>query len=321
MGRIELVSPNGAYYKANLHCHTTISDGRLRPEEVKKIYMEQGYSIVAFSDHRKYVYHRELNDSQFLALASYEVDMNDFMERSDTFDRVRTYHLNVYDKYPEQNPEDKKAVLLEPKYGDITYLNQYILERTREGCLVCYNHPYWSMQDKSDYIGLKGLWAMEIYNHGCEQDQDNGYAPRVYDEMLKGGSEAFCVATDDNHNALPMDHPQWDSCGGFTMIHAAEFTYAAVMEALEKGDFYCSFGPLIKEMALEEDGTVRIRTSPVKKIFLKTKGRKTPARFAPDGELIEEAEFKLDGTEGYIYLNVVDAEGRHAHTNAYRIKR
>ena len=26
----------GSYYKANLHCHTTFSDGRLTPEEVKK---------------------------------------------------------------------------------------------------------------------------------------------------------------------------------------------------------------------------------------------------------------------------------------------
>lgn len=34
-------------YKANLHCHTTVSDGRLTPEAVKKLYKENGYSVIA----------------------------------------------------------------------------------------------------------------------------------------------------------------------------------------------------------------------------------------------------------------------------------
>ena len=44
----------GSFYKANLHCHTVLSDGSLTAEEVKKAYMEHGYSIIAFTDHRKY---------------------------------------------------------------------------------------------------------------------------------------------------------------------------------------------------------------------------------------------------------------------------
>lgn len=321
MNKVKLVTSDGVWYKANLHCHTTVSDGRLTPEEVKKVYMEQGYSIVAFTDHRKYIYHRELNDDQFLAIASYEVDMNGFMPRGAGFDRMRTYHLNVYDKFPERNSSDKKAELLEPYYGNIAYLNQYIQNRNREGCLVCYNHPYWSLQEKEDYVGLQGLWAMEVYNHGCEQEGGYGYHPQVYDEMLRSGQELFSVATDDNHNAVPKDNAKWDSCGGFTMIHAKEFTYGAVMEALEKGDFYCSFGPQIKEMTIGEDGTVRVRTSPAERIYLKTRGRRGISAFAASGETIEEAEFKLDGTEGYIWLDVVDAKGKHAHTNAYFIGR
>ena len=30
------------YYKVNLHCHTTISDGKLSPEEVKDLYKAHG---------------------------------------------------------------------------------------------------------------------------------------------------------------------------------------------------------------------------------------------------------------------------------------
>ena len=48
------------YFKANLHTHTTISDGKLTPEEVKAAYMERGYQIVAFTDHEVCVPHPEL---------------------------------------------------------------------------------------------------------------------------------------------------------------------------------------------------------------------------------------------------------------------
>ena len=43
---IELIPEAGKFYKANLHCHSNISDGALSPEELKKIYMEKGYSII-----------------------------------------------------------------------------------------------------------------------------------------------------------------------------------------------------------------------------------------------------------------------------------
>ena len=31
-----LLPQNGSFYKANLHCHSTVSDGRWSPEEIKK---------------------------------------------------------------------------------------------------------------------------------------------------------------------------------------------------------------------------------------------------------------------------------------------
>ena len=55
-----LISENGNFYKANLHCQTTISDGRMTPEEVKNLYMKNGYSIVAFTDHDVFIPHPEL---------------------------------------------------------------------------------------------------------------------------------------------------------------------------------------------------------------------------------------------------------------------
>jgi len=42
---------SGDWYKGNLHCHTTISDGALSPNEVASLYEEKGYSFLAITDH------------------------------------------------------------------------------------------------------------------------------------------------------------------------------------------------------------------------------------------------------------------------------
>ena len=70
-----LLPENGSFYKANLHCHTTISDGRMTPEEVKNAYKEQGYSIVAYTDHDVFIPHPELCEDGFLALNGFEVEI------------------------------------------------------------------------------------------------------------------------------------------------------------------------------------------------------------------------------------------------------
>ena len=300
-------------YKANLHCHSIHSDGNLTPEDLKTAYMAEGYSIIAYTDHRVYHWHKELTDENFLALAAYEVDMNEWPDIPDSFDRVKTYHLNMYDKHPEAG---KTAVLPERRYGDVHYLNQYIESMRQAGFLVCYNHPYWSLQNYDDYKDLRGCFAMEIYNHGCEHDGLYGYNPQVYDEMLRTGNRLYCVATDDNHNSKPFGDPLCDSFGGFVMIQAQELSYDAIMQALEAGDFYASVGPEIYEISLE-DRKLIIDCSPVEKVFVQTQGRFCHKAVALPGETITHAEFDLHGNEGYVRVDLRDERGLHANSNAY----
>ena len=65
-----------AFYKANLHTHTNISDGQMSPQEIKSIYKEKGYFVVAFTDHEVFVPHNDLTDENFLAINSYEIAVN-----------------------------------------------------------------------------------------------------------------------------------------------------------------------------------------------------------------------------------------------------
>ena len=85
-----LLPKNGNFYKANLHCHTTFSDGDLTPAEVKKIYSEKGYSIVAYTDHDILLSHQDLTDDKFLALNGLELEFNEKVELTNT---TKTCHI------------------------------------------------------------------------------------------------------------------------------------------------------------------------------------------------------------------------------------
>ena len=67
-----LISPNKKQYKANLHCHSVLSDGKKTPEELKEMYKGEGYGILAITDHERPASHKELSDDDFLMLTGYE---------------------------------------------------------------------------------------------------------------------------------------------------------------------------------------------------------------------------------------------------------
>lgn len=234
---------------------------------------------------------------------------------SGSFQRVRTYRLNFYDTDPVARG-GFEAVQPPQRYGDMEALNAFIARMNGDGFLCCYNHPYWSLQNCTDYQGLQGVFAMEIYNHGCELDGLYGYAPQAYDEMLRAGQKLFCVATDDNHDVYAPGDPRCDSFGGFTMFKLEKLTYASVIEAMKKGDFYASNGPEIQELSIR-DGALCVRCSPVEKIYVVTSGRRCLMQLAAPGQTLTEASFPLSGDEGYVRVDCRDGQGRHACSNAY----
>ena len=71
-----LLPEKGNFYKANMHAHTCLSDGRNTPEEVKEIFKSMGYSIVAYTDHNVFVDRSHLCQPDFLALNGVELDIN-----------------------------------------------------------------------------------------------------------------------------------------------------------------------------------------------------------------------------------------------------
>ncbi len=333
--RKHLLPDTGNFYKANLHVHTTISDGQMSPEEIKRIYMEKGYSVVAYTDHEIMVPHPELTDESFLAITSTEISVNQKYDCD--FLYSKTYHLNIYSPEPSKscfNTFDKSKLWLNHSFGFITpeqekvnydrvytvdCINDVIKKANDEGCLVSYNHPVWSLQDYSDYIDLEGVWGVELYNTGCAR---NGYfdSAKPLDDLLRKGERVFPLATDDAHRIE-------DCFGGFVMIKAEDLSYDKIFCALKRGDFYSSTGPEFYEISIE-NGVVKIKTSPVAFIGLSTDCRYLYSQKANDS-LLTEVNFDINhylrlsagGTNEhqYIRITLVDSSGNSAYSRAYFI--
>jgi hypothetical protein len=319
-----LLPESGNFYKANLHCHSTVSDGRWTVEEIKKNYAEHGYSVVAFTDHEVMIPHTELTDDKFLALTGYEMAVN-----PPKFGQLwrKTCHMCLIAPEPEYEQvcwhREKYLFGNAPKYKHLVrfdgslpdYERQYsvdcvsnMMQRGRDaGFFVTYNHPAWSLEEYTEYGRYTGMHAMEICNFGCEIAGFPDYNPKIYDEMLRAGRRIFCVSTDDNHNIIN------DSFGGFTVIKADKLDYGSVFGALMAGNFYASQGPEIKALWYE-DGAIHVECSEAVRIEFSC-GVRRAACF--EGEALTSADYELKPDSWYVRVTVVDKAGRHANSNAY----
>ena len=86
------------YFKANLHTHSTISDGLLTREEVKEAYKAKGYQILCLTDHNTIADHSDMNEPDLLMLTGMEVNINSPVKRDAG---AQTYHLNLIAKRPD----------------------------------------------------------------------------------------------------------------------------------------------------------------------------------------------------------------------------
>ncbi len=334
-----LLAPSANWYRANLHCHTTLSDGRLTPQEVKELYQWRGYSVVAYSDHEKFIPHHDLSDKDFLALSSVEFNVN--LGRASRFPlppgikpdwrHERRYHFNVFATSRDATEAPERHVIWEAQKRfsgespealaeqlQTTYskVNEWIAQCHEAEFLVQFNHPYWSLNVQEDWRALDGLWALEILNYATQRETASDYCPMVYDDLLRHkGPGVFCTMDDDNHN--PACWPTEEhSCGGSTFFAADELSYEAIAASMVKGDFFCASGlnPPRFHSIWVEDGKVHAEFSPVDVAVFTGFGL---CFHQVRGAGITSAEFQLPANEPHFRLTLIDRQGNFANSHAY----
>lgn len=332
-----LFAENGKFYKANLHCHSTWSDGHYTPEELKALYKEKGYSILAITDHEGLFPHFELDDESFTTIVGTELEFN---SPAAEWNDVITCHMCFYKKDPSEiyqpgfdpeyshpkfkwlhAPELRRLIRSqgEPfkKVYSVENINHVIKTMKENGFFVTVNHPKWSGEDFDTLKRYRGMDALEIYNNSTYVSGFDEYNGDVYDLMLRQGNHIFCTANDDNHNSSEAKNS--DMFGGFNMICAKSLNYRDIISAMENGSFYATTGPVIREL-YTEDGFLCVESeTPLSGIRMLSGNRYAALVRDLNGEPVYTGRFKIDNKCGYMRLELIGTDGKRAYTNAYII--
>lgn len=309
-----------------MHCHSTLSDGKWTPEKIKAEYKKRGYSVVCITDHERLVSHHDLTDEDLLFLTGYEAYI-----RTMPFDYKKGVqsHMNLYSKTPENKmlyytpdhtkyiPEAELATLQYHKFmprREYTagFVEQTVKDAIACGFLVCHNHPTWSFEEEGFADAYGECFAMELYNHNAYIDGFAEYNQHYYERQIRRGRKMAAIAADDNHDVYPTDSPRNDSFGGVTYILADRLEYGAVIEAMERKDFYASTGPRIYSLTAE-NGTLRVKTSEAVQIAFSCDSR----RRGVENGAVTEAAFTPDETVEWVRVEVTDKQGKKAFSRAY----
>lgn len=209
----------GEFRKAQLHCHTTESDGRYRPRELLQMYRDAGYSFVCITDHSRVTRCDDLNDYNFLAIPGTE----------DTVSRT----------LPPLGPHMARLFVDDPLRSGSP---QERIDRTLyDGGVVSLCHPSWSGNlgtgawREEETLSLRGFQLLEIWNPHSDSAEDT----RRWEAVLRTrGPDApvWGIAVDDCHRREQFNR-------GWVMVKVPEVSAAALRRALLDGAFYASTGP------------------------------------------------------------------------------
>lgn len=295
------------FYKANLHSRSSLSDGRLSPIELKALYKENGYSVLAITDNEPNDY-RDLCDEDFTLLSGF-----DFGARDNDIPGTPTSSCTFTAISLSASP--KSISPFNAEYGS-EGVNEFISEYKKNGYFVTYDHPIRSLETAEDYLKYKNLDAIEIINYSSLTEGYDEYNSFAYDLFLRHDNRMLCTATDGNRNLRPLDSERSDSLGAFTVINADSLDYAAIAKALSEGRFYSSEGPEIKAMWIKGN-SLNVRCSPADRITISAGRRRVISFYANENAPLTAATFKIFPEDIFVRISICDKEGRKAYSNAY----
>lgn len=303
---------NNKMLKGALHCHSTRSDGAVAPDEVLRIYKENGYDFISLTDHRIYNFKNFAPETEITVIPGMEYDAGRLVGQD--ANGFRTFHTVCIGPSKEDgNGYDQDEVFESAEVRDQFEYQSYLDRIHQKNNLTIYCHPQWSSTPAQYFENQQGNFAMEIWNTGCVVDCDMDFDAAYWDELLGKGIKIYGVASDDCH------HPR-HFCKGWVMVNA-ENNIKDILSAIKNGEFYSSCGPTIKDFYVDDEKVV-VECSPVKKVRLHSDMHPTRIVRDENGN-ITRAEIPLKSWIGeykYVRVSVVDKDEKIAWTNPIFIK-
>lgn len=288
---------DGAWYKGNLHTHTSKSDGLYSPQATIDVYAQAGYDFLALTDHSRFTPPNGLDGRGMVLVPGAEM-------HGGKGELGQTYHLLCLgvrgQVSPDSPPSAQEAVDYCKSMAELVYMA----------------HPYWSSHTLRDLLDVEGYDGVEVFNTTCERCIGRGHSEPHWDDLLARGRVLPALAVDDAHFGC------WDFGGGWVMLRAPRLDLASVMDALKAWHFYSTTGPEIRDVEMR-DGVVHVECSPARTAALVVprpgRGWTTDrVRRGLDDAPFTEADLPLDaaGRHGF-RIEVIDEQGRRAWTNPF----
>ena len=277
----------GNWYKGNVHCHSTGSDGEMTPAEIAEYYRAAGYDFLAVTDHGVQTETSHLSTADFVCIPGQELS------------RPHMVGLGTMATIPDRLDFA----------GQIVAINE-------AGGLPFLAHPTWSGLRVEDVFAQEGMCGMEVYNYICQRLNGKGYAVGMWDELLARDKRLWATATDDSH----FKPPHTGGARGWVCVKAPELGEAHILRALREGNFYSSEGPEIHSITVA-DNSVRVECSPVQDVFFIGVAHHGGAVHAdaPE-EALTEATFRPTPFMKYCRIELVDERRRRAWSNPISVE-
>jgi hypothetical protein len=283
---------SGNWYKANLHCHTTMSDGEVSVDERIEQYRRKKYDVLAITDHDIVTDVAKYSDKDFLSLAG----MESHPPCPFGGDMYHLVCLNLPQGFKLAEHYDAETRILMVKHA---------------GGEVIMGHPYWCGHNVNHLMAIEGYIGIEVYNAGSGKI-GKAFSSVHWDGLLDAGRFVGGIAADDTHHGR-------DIFMGWTMIKAEQLSAGAVMDALRNGSYYASCGPVIKKFTVKGSKAV-VECSDAVEIHFMSKRSHGFSVYSDDGAVINKAECDLSALAHYVRVEVVDKNGLRAWTNPIILK-
>jgi len=251
MSELPLFSKPGRFWRGNIHTHSTLSDGRLPPEEVVDAYQAAGYDFMVLSDHFVEVFDWPVADTTAMRKQGFTTLIGAELHAPATSAGELWHILGV-------------GLPLDFEKCDPNETGPQLAKRAADaGAFVGIAHPSWSQLTLEDGHAIDAAHGVEIYNHGCAVHTDRGEGWYLLDQMLNDGKRLSAFATDDAHF---KDHDA-DAFGGWVQVKCDSLEPDQLLASLKAGDFYSSQGPQIHSVSIVEK-QLKVECSPVDAIIV-----------------------------------------------------
>ena len=294
----------GQYFKGNLHTHTLNSDGDSTPDDVVRWYREHNYNFVTLTDHNYLTSVDGLNalhgaDEKFLVMRGEEL--------TDRFGN-KPIHINGLDPV---------SLIKTTGGSSVVDMVQKMIDAIRAaGGVPSVNHPNYGWAISADELAqLQRTRLFEVFNgHPLVNNMGGGGVPgleEVWDRMLSSGKMLYGIAVDDAHYfKRPEDKTAPRPGQGWVYVRSPRLESRALVEALERGDFYSSTGVELQSInATATALTITVKTEAQSKYRIQFIGRQ--------GAILSEAiaspaTYTFKGDESYVRAKVIESNGKLA---------